>query len=93
MDLKEEYVYQGRIGICSPRDVANGKFKQHGISAVLIADANQPLLSDNSEWENIQCEIIIRPIKRLGEAKMKGLRLDHISTMLGDDKEWVEIKK
>ena len=85
-ELKEEYIYQGRIGVCSPREA--GPFNQHGIAAVLIAHKDQPLITENGNWENIQCEIIIRPIKRLGEAKMKGLRLDHVATTLGDDHRW-----
>ena len=89
-ELEEEYIYQGRIGICGPREA--GQFNQHGISAVLIAHKGQPLLSDSGDWENIQCEIIIRPIKRIGNAKMTGLRLDHVATILGDDKQWVQTK-
>ena len=89
-ELPEEYIYQGRIGICGPRDA--GTFNQHGISAVLIAKKGQPLLSDSDDWENIQCEIIIRPIKKIGNAKIKNLRLDHVATILGDDKQWTKKK-
>jgi hypothetical protein len=89
-ELTEEYIYQGRIGICGPREA--GEFNQHGIAAVMIAKKGQPLLSDHGNWENIQCEIIIRPIKRLGEAKIPGLRLDHVAQALGDDSQWKQMK-
>jgi hypothetical protein len=87
----EEYKYQGRIAICSPRPLDD--FNQHGISAVLIADGRQPLLSNSKEWENIQCEIIIRPIRRLGEFKIPNARLDHVAQALGDESQWIKNAK
>lgn len=90
-DTFEEFVYQGRIAICSPRKV-NGSI-QHGISAVLVSlDAKQPLMSTKDNWENIQCEIIIRPIKRLGTMKIKNARLDHAAMALGDESQWEKLK-
>ena len=83
----DDFIYQGRIAICSPRDIGDG-FKQHGISAVLIAPEGQPLLCDSGDWENIQCEIIIRPLKKLGKLKIKNARMDHAALQLGNDKAW-----
>jgi hypothetical protein len=83
----DEFVYQGRIAICSPRKIKG--MIQHGISAVMISpNPKQPLLSTADNWENIQCEIIIRPIKRLGTMKIKNARLDHAAQALGDESQW-----
>lgn len=84
--MEEEYVFQGRIAITSPRK--KGDFIQHGISAVMLAPKGQPILSNAKDWENIQCEIIIRPIKRLGVMKLKNTRLDHAASALGDESAW-----
>jgi len=85
----QEFVYQGRIAICEPRKVGGGKLIQHAISGVLIGvDPKQPLLSEETDWENIQCEIIIRPIKRLGVAKIKCMRLDSAAMALSIDSQW-----
>ena len=88
--MEQEFVFQGRIAICEPRK--KGGFVQHGISAVMIAPAGQPHLSDAKDWENIQCEIIIRPIARLGVAKTKSMRLDHAALALSNESAWEKIK-
>lgn len=85
----EEFIYQGRIAICKPNKVAKGTFIQHGFAGVLVALSGQELISNSDEWENIQCEIIIRPIKRLGVAKIKGMRLDQAAMSLSNDNDWV----
>ena len=82
----EEYIYQGRIAICAPDD--SGPFKQHKLSGVLIALQDQPIISESLDWEGIQCEIIIRPIKRLGNPVIKGMRLDQVALTLGSDDQW-----
>lgn len=82
----KEYIYQGRIAICAPRE--SGGFKQHAISAVIIAHPGQSILSESEDWENIQCEIIIRPIKKIGVANIKGMRLDHAALALSKDDQW-----
>lgn len=90
-DTFQEFVYQGRIAICAPRK--KGEHIQHAISGVLIGvDPKQPLLSDATDWENIQCEIIIRPIKSFGIAKIRDMRLDHAAMALGDEKQWITKK-
>lgn len=86
MEEPKEYVYQGRIAISAPREA--GPYKQHAISAVLIANSGQPVLSECEQWENIQCEIIIRPIKKIGVSKMNNLRLDQAAMALGKDDQW-----
>lgn len=89
--MEQEYVFQGRIAICEPRK--KGGMVQHGISGVMLAMEGQPLLSTAKDWENIQCEIIIRPIKRLGVAKIKNMRLDSAAMALSDDSDWELPKK
>lgn len=86
-----EFKYQARIAICAPRKVKG--YKQHAMSAVMIVmDKNQPDITDIGNWENIQCEIIIRPIMSLGEAKIKNMRLDHAALALSDDSQWERVK-
>jgi len=87
MEEPEEFIYQGRIAICEPRE-AGKHFKSHGISAVLVSHEGQPNLSDSRDWENIQCEIIIRPLKRLGTLKNRNLRMDQAALYLSDDNAW-----
>ena len=90
-DTFDEFVYQGRIAICSPRKIKG--MVQHAISGVLISpDPKQTILSNAEDWENIQCEIIIRPIKSLGVAKIKNMRLDSAAMALGDDRQWEKKK-
>ena len=84
--MEEEYIFQGRIAVCEPRD--KDIFNQNSISGVLISLKGQPLLSESKDWENVQCEIVIRPIKRLGTAKIKNMRLDQACLALSDDKQW-----
>lgn len=84
--MEEEYVYQGRIAVCAPDEA--GPFNQHKLSAVLIAHKGQPVITESLEWEGIQCEIIIRPIKRLGNPKIKGMRLDQVALTLGKSDQW-----
>jgi len=87
--MEQEYVFQGRIAVCGPRKV-HGAI-QHGISAVLVStDKDQPLLSNSPDWENIQCEIIIRPIKNLGVAKIKNMRLDQAAQALSNESQWIK---
>lgn len=88
--MEEEYVYQGRMAVCGPRKVGDGQFNQHAIGAVLIAHSGQPLISDSGDWENIQCEIIIRPIKKLGKSKVKGMRVDQATLYLSQDENWTK---
>jgi hypothetical protein len=87
----EEFVFQGRIAICQPRK--KGNMVQHGFSGVMLAPAGQPHLSDAPDWENIQCEIIIRPIARLGVMKIKNTKLDHAALALADESAWEKPKK
>jgi hypothetical protein len=91
MKKNKEYVYQSRIAICEPRTV--GEFNQFGFAGVLICPKGQSNISESDDWENIQCEITIRPIKSLGVAKLKNMRLDQVALTLGDDKSWVKNKK
>lgn len=84
--MPEEYVYQGRIAISGARDA--GQFNQNSMSGVLVSPKGQPEISELDDWECIQCEVIIRPIKRLGKAKIKNMRLDQAAGCLGDESQW-----
>lgn len=84
--MEEEFVFQGRIAICEPVEME--PYHQYRIAGALICPDGQPQLSESANWENIQCEIIIRPLKRLGTMKIKNARLDHAALALGTDKEW-----
>ena len=86
--MEEEYIYQGRIAICEPTKVS--PYHQYRMSAVLICPEGQPKICESGDYENIQCEIIIRPLKRLGKSKIKGMRLDQAALALGDDNQWGE---
>jgi len=88
---REEYIYQGRIAICSPD--TKGEFHQYRLSGLLICPKGQPQITDAGDWENIQCEVIIRPLLRHGVAKIKGTKLDIAAQMLGDLKNWIKRKK
>jgi len=91
-ELTEEYIYQGRIAICSPSEVG-GKYHQYRLSGVLICPDGQPKISESMDWEGIQCEVIIRPIKRMGNPKIKGQRLDTVAQCLSMEDEWIKSKK
>ena len=88
---KEEYIFQARVAIDSAQDIGNGlnRFK---IAGALICPAGQPDISETDQWEGIQCEVIIRPIKRMGTNKIKNIRMDHAAMALGDDRQWTKKK-
>jgi len=82
----EEYTFQARIAVCGTRK----KFgmNQNTIGGVLLSPKGAPLITKSDDWENIQCEIIIRPIKRLGTAKIKNMRVDMATMALGNESNW-----
>jgi hypothetical protein len=82
--------YQARIAICEPAVVGDGKFHQFRFAGALVCPTGQPLLCDTKDWENIQCEISVRPIKRLGTAKHKNMHLGQVVTSLGDLHQWIK---
>ena len=88
---QEEYIYQGRIALDGPADVQG--MTRHKLGAVIIAHPDQPIITDTEGWEGIQCEIIIRPLKRLGHAKHASMRLDHAAMALGDNNQWIKPPK
>jgi len=91
MEEPEEYVFQARIAVTGARD--SGPYNQFAFGGSLLAHKDQPLLTETGQWENIQCEIIIRPLKRIGESKHSNIRLDHAATSVGDDSQWVKPSK
>lgn len=82
-----EYHYQARIGMCGARK--KGDVDVFAVVGAFAAHEKQEPLPSGDEWENWQCEIIIRPIKKIGTAKMKGCRADSVLTQLGDDNFWI----
>jgi hypothetical protein len=83
-----EFTYQGRIVISKSK--ADRGFKKNLMAGVLLSMEGQPDMVDTDEWENVQCEIIIRPIKSLGIAKTKGLRVDQAIQAVSDDSQWLK---
>ena len=90
--FEEKYVFQGRIAICAPERIEmgeHGEAQRYRFDGVMLCPDGQPPLSQTGEWENIQCEIIIKPLKRLGTAvTMKASRLDQAMQMLSEDGAW-----
>lgn len=83
-----ETVYQARIATCGASEVGNGKYNQFRFAGALISPVGQTPLSTCGDWEGIICEVIVRPIKRMGYAKIPHMRLDQVAQTLGDLSQW-----
>lgn len=83
------YVFQARLALDGGQAVGDA-FTKIKVAGVLVAHQGQPLIVDTDDWDGIQCEVIIRPIKRLGTSKIKGMRMDMAAQQLAKDDAWVK---
>lgn len=81
------YTFQARLLLDSGADVGE-HFKRFKVAGALIAHKGQPLMVETDDWGAIQCEVIIRPIKRLGTSKIKGMRMGVAAQQLSNDDAW-----
>ena len=87
-----ETVYQARIATCGAKVVGDGKYNQFRFAGALISPVGQTPLSESGDWEGIVCEVIVRPIQRMGHPKIQSMRLDQVAQVLGDNSQWEKKK-
>ena len=90
LELKDEFRFMARIAVTGARPVGDD-ISKFMIGGAFLCPSDVEPITTSGQWEGIACEVIIRPLKTMGELNIKNARLDHAVLALSDDDAW-EIK-